>query len=169
MARGIRADPRELRFPSGGEISSAYLAFKSIYILSSQIRRNTGFKSNESLGVWGWLMHWDGNCSTQAHLGSCLVCSLRGGFGWNDWIWLSCLIASTEQLHWVTASSERKVDLVGDLVSDLKTQLSVDKHRNNMARDSNLNQGVHVAWNSYAAFSFRKGDLRVSKKNPQSN
>lgn len=49
-------------------------------------------------------------------------------------------------------SSERKVDLIGDLVSDLKMQLSIDKHRNNMVRDSYLNQGVHIAWNSYAAF-----------------
>lgn len=43
-------------------------------------------------------------------------------------------------------SSERKVDLIGDLVSDLKMQLSVDKHRNNMPKDSNLNQGVSIAW-----------------------
>lgn len=126
-------------------------------------------ESNESLGVWGWLIRWDGNNSTQAHLGSCLYSNIRSGFGWNDWIWLSFLIASTERLHWVMVSSERKVDLIGDLVSDLKMQLSVDKHRNNMPKDSNLNQGVSIAWNSYAAFWFRKGDLRVSNKSPRSN
>lgn len=43
MLGGGQRDPRhELRFPSGGDISSADFTFKSIHILSSQIHENTG-------------------------------------------------------------------------------------------------------------------------------
>lgn len=45
------------------------------------------------------------------------------------------LVVSTEQLQRATASSGKKVDLVGDLVSGLKMQLSIDKQENNMPRD----------------------------------
>ena len=62
------------------------------------------------------------------------------------------LVVSTEQLQQVTASSGKNVDLVGDLISGLKMQLSVDKHENNMPRDGKPNRRIHIALNSYSAY-----------------
>ena len=62
------------------------------------------------------------------------------------------LVVSTEQLQQVMASSGKNVDLVSDLISGLKMQLSVDKHENNMPRDGKPNQRIRIAWNSYAAY-----------------
>ena len=62
------------------------------------------------------------------------------------------LVVSTEQLQRATASSGKKVDLVGDLVSGLKMQLSVDKQENNMPRDSKPNQRIQIAWNGYTVY-----------------
>lgn len=61
----------------------------------------------------------------------------------------------------MTASSGKMVDLIADLVSGLKIELSLDKHENNIPRGGTPNQRVHITWNIYAARRLSKGDSEV--------
>lgn len=69
------------------------------------------------------------------------------------------LVGSTEQLQRETESSGKKsrsVDVMGDLVSGFKMQLSIDKRENNTPRDSKPSQRIHVTWSSYTVTDLRK-------------
>lgn len=121
------------------------LTFKSVYVLSSQAHRNIGSRT-ELVSMVQFRHHLRKGYKQHVQISVYKITFKKStlnvirnsklypvhGFGWEmtECGW-TAVAASAEQLHYWTASSEKKVDLRGCVVSDLKMQLCIDKHKSN--------------------------------------